>query len=554
MKNHAISFVVAVLGLGCAVFLMWMWRQDRAAALTSAAATSGRRPTVAAAIPATPDVTPVRPTIAPEAPLPRGLLASLRQSLLRSDVRAGETVLTFKDDAALARFLARAAKSGLSVTGQLGGLRTVRVHYDDLKALENEITQNGGDLADASANFLVGIPQAPSKENRAAIDQVPFGNDTLAFIGVTGDHSQWGRGTTIAVLDTGIAADATFGGDRLRAIDIGMGVAPGRGADDGHGTSVASLAGGLATDAAGVAPGTNLLSIRVTDANGTSDIFTIAQAIVTAVDAGAQVINVSLGGYGTNAALENAIAYATAHGSVIVAAAGNDQAAQLAWPAADPRVVSVGAVDKAEQQVIFSNSGPQLQLTAPGYGVQTAWTDGQRAYVDGTSASAPLVSGAIAALLSQFPGITPPQAVQLLVRTASDAGPPGADPAYGNGILNVGWAMNSGNPDYVDTAVASHYFDHAANQMDFVVQNRSGRAMTGLSLGVSAGVETNNYVLPGLGAGESYIVKVPVDSAALRNSGRIPFTTTLINPTGIIDQVPRNNRRSSVLTAPSGGN
>src|SRR6185295_11172621 len=103
-------------------------------------------------------------------------------------------------------------------------------------------------------------------------------------------------------------------------------------------------------------------------------------------------------------------AYAGNRGAVIVAAAGNDQAAQLAWPAADPRVVSVGAIDAAEQQVSFSNSGPQLQITAPGYGVQTAWLNGQRASVDGTSVSSPLVAGAIAAVMSQSPGLSPQQA------------------------------------------------------------------------------------------------------------------------------------------------
>ena len=47
-------------------------------------------------------------------------------------------------------------------------------------------------------------------------------------------------------------------------------------------------------------------------------------------------------------------------------------------------------VDAAGQQVSFSNSGPQLQMSAPGYGVQTAWLDGQRVTMNGTSASAPI--------------------------------------------------------------------------------------------------------------------------------------------------------------------
>ena len=109
-----------------------------------------------------------------------------------------------------------------------------------------------------------------------------MGNDSLAFLGVNGEHSQWGRGTTIAILDTGVAADVTFGTGRLRALDVGLGVTPGTGGEDGHGTAVAGLAAGLSPDAPGVAPAANLLSIRVTDNTGTSDLFTVAQAIVDA--------------------------------------------------------------------------------------------------------------------------------------------------------------------------------------------------------------------------------------------------------------------------------
>jgi hypothetical protein len=253
----------------------------------------------------------------------------------------------------------------------------------------------------------------------------------LEFLGVdpkSPSYATWGQGVTIAVLDTGVAPDPTFGSLRYRTIDIGLGSTTGSGGEDGHGTAVAALAVGAAADAPGIAPAANLLSIRVTDASGASDLFTVAQAILAATDAGAKVINISLGGYATSATLDAAITYATTRGAVIVAAAGNDQAAQLTWPAADPRVISVGAIDAAEQQLTFSNSGPQLQITAPGYGVQTAWLNGQRAYADGTSISTPLVSGAIAAVLSQNPAMSPGQAWTVIRQTTSDAGAPARTP------------------------------------------------------------------------------------------------------------------------------
>lgn len=475
------------------------------------------------------------------------LLTALERLLQHDGVRENETVLTFKDAAALARFLARAGQSGLEVVARIDALNSVRVRYRDLQAVARAVRDHGGDLSDVSGNPLVTVPTVPTREDRAAQSHVPFGNQVLDFIGASGDRSSWGRGVTIAVLDTGVSRDRTFGTGRLATLDIGLGTAHGAREGDGHGTSVASLAAGAAGEAAGVAPAANILSIRVTDEHGLSDLFTLSQAIVTAVDAGAKVVNISLGGYATNNTLLSAIAYAETHGAVIVAAGGNDQAAQLTWPAADPRVVSVGAVDRAEQQVTFSNSGPQLRLTAPGYHVQTAWTNEQRVLVDGTSAAAPIVAGAIASVMSQFPGMTATEAAALISASASDAGAPGADADYGRGIVNVAWAMNARNPSYLDTAISSHYYDPATRQMNFVVQNRSGHSVSGVSLDISTGTRTARHAIGMLAPGETEIVRIPVDSK--RSSvGQIHYSTTLNNPAGMTDRVPANNRKSSVLS------
>jgi hypothetical protein len=549
MKNPtALTAVAAIIGVTCAWLLVRLWREDVGAnpvAPAPKSSTTSATSVIATPKPAQPvaDVPPLDPKL-------QTLLTELVRAIVAGNARDREAVLTFKDDTAMQRFVDRARRSGVNLIAQSGRLRAVRVGFEDLNAFERTLRESGADVSDLAANGYFGVPQPPARENRADVSQVPFRNDTLAFLGAEGDRTAWGRGTTIAVLDTGVAADTTFGTGRLRTLDIGLGLTPGTGTDDGHGTAVAALAAGLAKDAGGVAPNASVLSIRVTDSGGLSDLFTISKAIVTAVEAGAKIINVSLGGYTTGAVLDAAIHYATQNGAVIVAAAGNDQAAQLAWPAADPRVVSVGAVDKAEQQVSFSNSGAQLQLTAPGYGVQTAWLDGQRVYVDGTSASAPLVAGAIAAIVSQNPSLTPRQAAELLAQTANDAGAPGTDPAFGHGIINLATALNRNNATYVDTAVSSHYFDAASGQMQFVVQNRSGRTVTGMSLSVTAGTTTTTQSVPSLAAGETYVAKVPVNDVALQSAGGIPYTSQLVNPVGTTDQVPANNKRTTILTAP----
>lgn len=479
------------------------------------------------------------------------LRPQLKKILTRRDARPQEALLTFKDADTYRRFLDRAQKLGLTVLGQIDALRTVRIRYDALAALENDLLQNGADYTDVTANYYVNIPQIPAKADRAATTQIPLRNDTLTFLGAATDRSAWGRGTTIAILDSGVAPDPTFGAGRVQYLNVGAGTLPGSGAEDGHGTAVAALAAGLSADAPGVAPAASILSIRVTGTDGQGDLFTVAQAILAATEAGAPIINLSLGGYQTTPFLEAAIGYAIDHGSVIVAAAGNDQAAQLAWPAADPRVISVGAVDAAGQQVAFSNSGAQLQISAPGYGVQTAWLDGQRVYIDGTSASAPLVAGAIAAVMSQNPSFTAGEAWAVVRQTASDAGAPGADPDYGNGILNLDWAMNAATPGRTDPAVSAHYYDTATGQMEFIVQNRSAQSVTGLGLDLDTNGFTTNYRIPALAAGASYVVKVAVDPKTLAAAGALTFTSTLVTPFGLTDANPANNRRTSRLVPPT---
>lgn len=474
------------------------------------------------------------------------VLEMLKRRLEGKDARDKEALLTFKNEEAYRKFLERAAASGLKVLGKMEQFNAVRVGYDSLEDLQKDILGNAGDYGDLSANYYAYIPDTPSKEERALQTEVAFGDEMLPFLGVIGDHSQWGKGVTIAVLDSGVVGDTTFGEGRVRYIDIGQGLVGG--ADgDGHGTAVAALAAGAGYGAEGVAPSADILSIRVTGADGVADLFTLAQGIQTAVDSGASVINISLGAYQNSLVLSQAIDYAYSRGVVVVAAAGNDQAAQLTWPAADTRVISVGAVDALEQQATFSNSGETLSMTAPGYGINTAWTNGDRVVFDGTSASSPIVAGAVAAILGNNPGMTAQQAAQVLQQYSSDAGAPGADPNFGFGILNLGWAMNSSNPAHIDTAVSSQYYNNQTGQMEIVLQNRSGAAVSGLQLRLTDTDSVETYSVPALGAGSSYTVGLPIDQAEL-NARQVTIRTQLVNPAGITDASPANNQRASVIS------
>ena len=130
----------------------------------------------------------------------------------------------------------------------------MRVGYDSIDPLFNDMIGNPADYQGVDANFIVHVPGTPAAEDRAKVSQVPLGNNSLQFLGVTGDHSQWGRGVTIAVLDTGVAQDPTLAGGRVQYLDVGMGIMPGIDVDDGHGTAVAGLVAGAALDAPASAP------------------------------------------------------------------------------------------------------------------------------------------------------------------------------------------------------------------------------------------------------------------------------------------------------------
>lgn len=249
MSSRQLSYVVFLaIGLMGAAVLLWIaQRSDVSDFSRNAGPPAATARIVSTAVSATPS-TPVAPDLSPAA---RALLAALQQALATGDQRPKEALLSFKDEAALRRFLERAGKNGLTVLNQSDRLRTVRVRYDTVGGLQQELAENATDLDTVSANNLFQIPQPPATQDRAELEQVPFGNETLAYLGANLDRSTWGRGVTVAILDTGVGPDATFGANRLRALDIGRGVFPGTGANDGHGTGVAALAAGLSSDAAG---------------------------------------------------------------------------------------------------------------------------------------------------------------------------------------------------------------------------------------------------------------------------------------------------------------
>lgn len=381
------------------------------------------------------------PSVAPPAGLPTSstqasldpkqqLIDALKARLHVPNAVPNEAVLSFKDKASLQRFLNQLRARGLELLGVTDKLNSVRVRYGDIAVLAGLLAESEGAVS-AEANLWLRVPQEPAIDPNNEGGTTPIGKaqQMMDAISAGGDRSQWGQSITVAVLDTGILDHPTFAQGQVTHVDL---------VQDGqtfhsHGTSVASLIAGQNPQAPGVAPAANLLDVRVANAEGYTVSTVLAQGIVEAVDHGATVLNISLGGYGDSEVLRSALDYAWQRGAVVVAASGNDGYSELSIPAAYEGVFSVGSVDGDGKQATFSNSGQGLDLVAPGVGNVTAWDTDKVAIASGTSQSTGLVSGAVAAYLAWGVGST--DVAELLKSHATATG--ASTSLVGSGILTI---------------------------------------------------------------------------------------------------------------------
>ncbi|WP_394615676.1 S8 family peptidase [Lentzea sp. JNUCC 0626] len=193
----------------------------------------------------------------------------------------------------------------------------------------------------------------------------------------------------------------------------------------GHGTHVAGTVGGKTY---GVAKKAKLVGVRVLDCNGSGPWDTIIRGIdwVTANGKKPAVVNMSLGGSGTNASLENAVKRSISAGFTYVLAGGNSgQDACNFTPARTPEAITVGASDRTDKRSIYtagsSNYGKCLDIWAPGSDIVSAShsNDTGTRSMGGTSMASPHVAGAAALYLSANPSATPAQVRNALVGAAT---------------------------------------------------------------------------------------------------------------------------------------
>lgn len=323
-------------------------------------------------------------------------------------------------------------------------------------------------------------------------------NAPAAWANLIADHRAGGRGVTIAVLDTGVAyrnwgrfrKSPDFTNTRFVAPHDFVATDPNRcdrgGRSDpesprypldreGHGTFVAGEIAEATNNhfgLTGLAYGATIMPVRVLDACSDGDASSIASGIRWAVSHHAKIINLSLEfqlGL-TSSDIPNiidALRYAQRRGVVVVAAAGNEGVSELAYPAAAPAVISVGATTRDRCIASYSNDGPRLDLVAPGGGDDSSTSSdpnchpgrflpnikqltllnpanpgrfGYPSGIYGTSMSTPEVAGTAALVIaSRVLGRnpTPAQILAQLERTATPLGGTAPNPDYGYGLVNA---------------------------------------------------------------------------------------------------------------------
>jgi len=231
--------------------------------------------------------------------------------------------------------------------------------------------------------------------------------------------------------------------------------------DNGHGTHCAGIV--AAEDniegVVGVAPEASLYAVKALDSSGSGYVSDVAAGIDWAVDNGMDVISMSLGSDLSSLTLENACNNAYASGLILVAAAGNDgnpagKTDSVDYPARYDSVIAVAATNDADTRATWSSTGPDVELSAPGVGIDSTYLDGGYATGSGTSMACPHVVGTVALAKIAYSDYTNVEIRSLLQNTADDLGAVGLDIKYGYGLVDADEVAPDVGPDVTPPTIS----------------------------------------------------------------------------------------------------
>lgn len=238
--------------------------------------------------------------------------------------------------------------------------------------------------------------------------------------------------------------------------------------ENGHGTLVAGIIGARADNGfggTGIAPDCKLIPIRCFSANGSGEDDDIARAIIYAADNGIRILNFSFGDVYPSLTMQTAIRYAYSKGVIMIASAGNGTGDTPHYPSNFDEVISVAATaydstGNRDYLWPFSGYGSGLTISAPGSNIfcPTLIDSIENIYFgtfSGTSTSAPMVTAAVALLVSAQGWYSPEQVRGMLATTARDISDEGWDHLTGAGILDIGklLAISTANDIKIESPV-----------------------------------------------------------------------------------------------------
>ncbi len=262
------------------------------------------------------------------------------------------------------------------------------------------------------------------------------------------EHSKGKEEVIIAVIDTGVDfSHPDLRNKLLEGYNFVKGD-PYAIDDNGHGTAMSGIIAASTNNSLGIAGicwNCKILPIKVLDKDGVGSYSNIALGIQYAINNGAKIISMSLGGSAPSYLLESAVKEAYTKGIPVFAATGNDGTTSVLYPAAyTSYVLGVGATNYVDKKPNFSNYGPEVRVAAPGVYILTTYVGGRYAYVSGTSPATAVVAGIAGLIISKKEFLTPDELYKILEFSADDvnkAAYPGVDVFMGYGRVNAKTAL-----------------------------------------------------------------------------------------------------------------